>query len=293
MMRLRIGRVPKIASALCFGILMAACSAAPGATLAPQPSNSATVSAPVDGETAVPTSPQSRPPQLETGQPSSAAQSLAHVATPEPVQQSPAPISTAAISEADRRISDMFWSTVTDYGHYGYVYDSLDEMIGDSHLVVRGSLVGFSTGIRYPFGSDFGASIGPWTETFGTVRVLEVLKGQPVWRTFGQIEVVALGWPDMSEDDLPSGEVLLFLKNDSQWREEMSVDPNPDSDTQFHYVRANPYQTALRDIDGVIDLIDGPKGWQDAFGPFPSELDGILYADTVETIRLMVASGSG
>ena len=89
----------------------------------------------------------------------------------------------------------------------------------------------------------------------------------------------------MTADQLPTEEFLIFLNNDNQWRLDLGEHPSPDSDAQYQYVPPNPFQTAFRDVDGHIDLIPGPRGWEQAFGPFPSQLDGQKYTDVVNATR--------
>jgi hypothetical protein len=161
-------------------------------------------------------------------------------------------------------------------------------MTDAADLVVRGVLADSHQGLRYRLGGVYSTS-PPVETTFAVIQIIEVLKGSPVSQTPGQIEVADLGWPGMTATDIPSGEFLIFLYNDSSWRSRLGENPNPDQQTQYHYVRPNPFQTTFRDVNGTIVLVPGPKGWQNAFGPFPSQLDGTPYAQAVEMVRQAVA----
>jgi hypothetical protein len=196
------------------------------------------------------------------------------------------PIQTVDLTEAERSTSERFWAYVIDYDNYGEVFDTIEEMVSEVDLVIRGRLVGVHDGLRYPYNRDSGAGeTEPWTTAIGVVELLEVVSGEPTSRDAGFIEVQGLGWPGMGTDDLPTEEFLLFLNNDSTWRAELGVDPEPDENTKYYYVLPNPFQTAFNNIDGVISLVPGPDGWEEAFGPFPSELDGTAYIDVVEAAR--------
>jgi hypothetical protein len=200
----------------------------------------------------------------------------------------PAPISGASPNAEQQLVSDRFWAYATDYDNYGSVWESIDAMTNDVDLVVRGELIAVKTGERSQYSAEF-RKFPPIPTTFGVVRVLEVLKGDAISHEPGTVEVVGLGWPDMTSKDMPSEEFLLFLNNDSAWRARLKEDPNPDGDDQYHYVRPNGYQAAFRNLGGVISLVEGPPGWQNAFGPFPSQLDGTPYAQAVEMVRQAVA----
>jgi hypothetical protein len=194
------------------------------------------------------------------------------------------------ISEHER--SELFWAGVSHFGLYGQTYDSLVELTRAAELVVRGSVTDFRPGVIQPFGADLPGNLGaPLRTVFGIVTIDEVLKGEPVSRTTGTIEVAELGWPDMSVADLPQDEVILFVMNHAQQRVDLGVPPSKDPDDRFHYERPNGYQCVLRNVDGNVEIIEGPRGWKEAFGPFPSQLDGRRFEDVVDRVR-QIALGS-
>lgn len=235
------------------------------------------------------------------GQPSTEATAVASVPTaaPEPTETAapspsqvasdgPAPTPVDPVSERER--SEIFWGRVSNFAPYGHTYDSLADITAAAHLVVRGRIVDLELGQVHPFGADLPDDISaPYPEIFGVVEITEVLKGEPVSRTPGLIEVAGLGRSSMTIDDLPGGEFIIFLMNHAQQREERGLPPSADPDDRFHYERPNGYQCVLREIDGVIDIIDGPAGWEEAFGPFPSGLDGKPIDELAEDLRALVA----
>jgi hypothetical protein len=192
----------------------------------------------------------------------------------------------------DRVRSDRFWQSITHFAAYGYRYDSMDEMVADAHLIVRGRVTSLRAGTIDRFEDGGPRGTDAMRVTFGIVTITEVLKGDPQSRDAGTIEVARLGWSWMTEDDLPSEEVLLFLKNYAQMRVEEGAPVASTSDDRFHYARANGYQCALRNLDGVVDLVDGPPGWEQDFGPFPSDQNGRPFADVVVEVRQLAGSSS-
>lgn len=191
--------------------------------------------------------------------------------------------SSRAMSEEER--SDWFWTEVSDFGAYGQTYSSLADITRAAHLVVRGRLIDVIEGDVWPFGDDLPAEFAkPYPEMFGIVVVDQGLKGEPIMRTPGTIEVAGLGAPGMTAADLPKGEFIIFLMNHALQREEGGRPRSPDENDRFHYERPNGYQCVLRLKDGVIDIIDGPTGWEENIGPYPSGLDGLTVESIFERI---------
>ncbi|MGA7306929.1 MAG: hypothetical protein WBW88_18795, partial [Rhodothermales bacterium] len=125
----------------------------------------------------------------------------------------------------------------------------------------------------------------PYPEIFGLVAIDQVLKGSPLEQTPGVIKVAGLGTVGMTADDLPQGEFIIFLMNHALQRAEGGRPESPDPDDQYHYERPNGYQAVLPDIGGKVSVIQGPPGWEDALGPFPSGLDGRLHLHTRKNLR--------
>ena len=194
---------------------------------------------------------------------------------------------TGGMTEAER--AEWYWDAVSHFGPYILTYDSLREITDAAHLIVRGRVVETREGEVWPFGADAQLG-GPWRTVFGIVATDEVLKGVPATTTPGTILVEDLGWPGIAQADLPDGEVILFLMNYAQLRIAEGMEPSPDADDRYYYVRPNGYQCVLRNEDGIGRIVDGPRGWQEAFGPFPEPLDGEVFSDVVTRIRNLVAT---
>ena len=232
------------------------------------------------GASLVPTVP------TESALPSVAATSASTDAPP----PSAAPTSiTGHMSPRER--SDWFWGGVSDFGMYGFTYDSLAEITKDSHLVVLGRVIDVRLGQVETFESPpEGSGIGSTQNViFGVIAVDEVLHGQAEMKVPGQVLVARTGRQNMTAADLPDGQVLLFLKNYAQLREEEGVGPSPDADDRFYYSRPNGYQCVLRDINGIVRIVDGPRGWVEALGPFPSQLDGRPFQEILDRVRELAA----
>jgi hypothetical protein len=200
---------------------------------------------------------------------------------PDPsVVESPAP--TQPLSDLER--SDRFWRASTDYGPYEYEYTSLDEMAAEAHLIIHGRVVGLQHGLAHPY-NDW----PPYGTTIALVEIVETLKGQPNTRVEGIIQVQNLGW-GMTDADLPGDEVVLFLFNDAALRKEYGVGLSDPENQPFRYVRPNPYQTALRIIDGEFRFLRPGRTDRGYRQLFPAELDGRKVESLVNDIRKAVES---
>lgn len=165
---------------------------------------------------------------------------------------------------------EAYWLSVSDFGMYGYRYSSLAEIVADSHLIVRGRLVGSVDGTIQSFEENplhKGLLV-----TFGVVAIDEVLKGVPASEAIGTILVARLGRAGVPESALPKEDVILFLKNYAQMRLDEGTAASADPRDRYYYARPNGYQGLLRVVDGRVAVIQGPSGWEDSLGPFPSEL---------------------
>lgn len=196
---------------------------------------------------------------------------------------------TVSSTLTDRELSDRYWGALTHFGLYGWTYDSLAEITRDSHLVVRGRVTDLRSEMHQGF--EEGEFMGRGVRVvYGIVTVHEVLKGVPETRVPGTVEVAQLGWEGLTVADLPQHDVILFLKNYAQMRVDEGAAPSEDPPGRYYYRRPNGYQCVLRNIEGQIEIIDGPRGWQDAFGPFPSGLVGRSFDDVAAQIRQIAQS---
>ena len=162
-------------------------------------------------------------------------------------------------------------------------------MTADAHLVVRGRVVDYSSGTVQTFEKVEGLENLP--VLIGIVAIEEVIKGIPVTKAPGTIRVARLVPPNPSGAEFPTGEVVLFLKNYAQWRVDEGVAASTDPEDIFLYDRPNGYQAVLRNVAGVTTLFDGPPGWQEAFGPFPSELEGRMFEQLLNDLRQAAQAG--
>jgi hypothetical protein len=207
--------------------------------------------------------------------------------TPRPASEEgglkPAPQETAP-GQSVVRDSDLedFWTTVTSYAPTSFHYESLDAIVADSHLILRGKLVGVTEGRVAPF--DLGLSDLP--VVFTLVQVEEVLKGVAESREPGGAVLVArFARAGTSESELPKDEVILFLKNYARMRVDFGASPAGDADDRYYYARPNAYQAVLVNRDGTLFAPPAPPEWGYAYGPFPGDLNGLAFADVAELIE--------
>lgn len=190
-------------------------------------------------------------------------------------------------SRTQREINRLFWDDVTSFARFSKTFKSLDDITQRSHLIVAGHLVGFSNGYFQPFGADLPPELAsPIPDIFGLVHVDEVIKGEPVSRVPGTVEVAGLGSPEMAPTEIPDSEFIIFLVNHAQQRIDEGVPASCDPDDRYHYERPNGYQTVLLENGDVIQIIQGPKGWEEEVGPFPSDLDG----EPVQSVEKKIAA---
>lgn len=177
-------------------------------------------------------------------------------------------------------VSDAFWEENSSFGPTAYRFDSLTDITDAADLVIRGRVVGTQDGELQPLGIA-----GLREVTFGVVAVDEVLKGTPAMQIPGAVLVARVGSSRQPLREIPSGEVVLFLKHYPAIRSEAGVDQSVDPNDRFYYARPNGYQCVLRNLGGILRIVEGPNGWEDALGPFPAPLDGKVFGDVLEEIR--------
>lgn len=183
---------------------------------------------------------------------------------------------------SDRAVETDYWRNVSHFGRAGQTYSDVDDIASDSDLVIVGHLVGTQLGRVAPFSVPSGMD-EPRLELFGVVAIDQVIKGKPADSGTGTVLVAGLGPEDSL--DMPSGQFLIFLQNYADLREAYGVAPSCDPADAFLYARPNGYQAVVLIHDGRLSVIDGPKGWKEALGPFPSELEGTGLADVITRIH--------
>jgi hypothetical protein len=247
----------------------------PGTAASPDPGG---VAASVPATTASPYAEQTSSPAALLSPTPAAASPTTAVASPTLAEPSP----TEVLSDLER--SDRFWRGVTDYGPYNYEYSSLDEMALEAHLIVRGQVVGFASGVTHPYAGDW----PPYGTIIGLVEVVEILKGKPNTREVGIIEVQNLGWSGITDADLPGDEVILFLMNDAEVRREYGVGLSDPENQPFRYWRPNPYQSALRIINGDFRFLRPGRSYRAYRNLFPAGLDERAVESVINDIREVV-----
>lgn len=186
-------------------------------------------------------------------------------------------------------VSDRFWESTSDFSPTEFAYESLAEMAADAHLIVRGRVIGTQDRQAMPV-SDPAGELTARAVTFGVVRIIEVLKGSPNVTEPGAVLVNRLGSKNLDVTELPPEDIIIFLMNYRQLAEDFGAGLFDDPSDRFYYTRPNGYQAVLRDINGLVRVVPGPDGWQEALGPFPAPLEGKPFEEVVEAVRQAAAA---
>ena len=186
-------------------------------------------------------------------------------------------------------ISDRFWAVNADFGPTAFTYASLAEMTADADLIVVGRVVGTRMGGPVPVDDPGGEQARP--VRFGVVAVDEVVKGRPNMLDAGVVLVRSLSSQDATVGGLPPEQFVIFLKSYEQLQAEFGKGLYNDANDRFYYARPNGYQAVLRNINGVLTVVEGLDGEAAAPGAFPAPLAGQPFDDVLEAIRQAVAAG--
>ncbi len=187
-------------------------------------------------------------------------------------ESSPLPSPSQAVGLA---ASDEFWQHGYDTCFFG-VFDtvsSLADITRQSDIVIRGTIVDLYSRTR-------GASQG----SFVKVSITEVLKGEPVSREAGTVEVDIGFQSDLEElrSSVPGHDHLWFLVHEG------TVDPDKQSaiDGFTYYTTDYTQMSVLREIGGLVRVIL-PEAIANAFSPrhYPVPLDGTSFEDLVDQVR--------
>jgi len=132
---------------------------------------------------------------------------------------------------------------------------------------------------------------------YATVTIDEVLKGAPVSRSAGNIEV--LMYPvepgfDPAAYSPPPDEHIWFLIYEPTWRAELGKAAVTSAIGPFAYFRPNFHQAVFRNRDGAVDvpLLDQIKGAYGE-GAFPIVLDGVSFQEFLADVRASVLPAEG
>jgi hypothetical protein len=187
----------------------------------------------------------------------------------------------------EEAISDRFWEANWNPAPTAFNYESLQEIVDDADLIVRGRVIGTSEHGPLPV-DDPGGDLTVRPINFGVVAISEVLKGVPIILEPGSVLVARLGSKDLTPADFPRGEVVIFLNNYAQIREEFGKGLFGDPSDRFYYARPNGYQAVLRNLDCVVRIVSGPDNEKLAADEFPAALDGQPFGDLLDSIRALV-----
>lgn len=182
---------------------------------------------------------------------------------------------SAPLAPTERAESDRFWEWLIP-PHCPFPtwhWDSLEAITADVDIVVR------ARAIRVENRNDDRYDQNVAVITFA---VDEVLKGQPISRVDGTVDMVSYdagGDQWRLRSNMPDGEHLLFLMNLSD------VESDSRQDDRYSYFLPS-YQAVLRGIDGLVVLFSE----QDIeSNTFPHELGGRPFDDVVDEIREIVS----
>ncbi|MDQ3673929.1 MAG: hypothetical protein M3365_06105 [Gemmatimonadota bacterium] len=200
------------------------------------------------------------------------------------------PASPTPSDDRDVERSDLFWDRWLQPVHVDLgAWDaaSLAEATQMADLVVRGRMTNIYIGEYWQAveGQD------PYPLAYATVEIDEILKGDPVSRTLGAVEVqLGRTVPDLNEVRalLPAHDHLWFLIFEPDQRPR--TPPNQSDIAPFVYYATNEYQGILRDIGGVVRVIGRdilvetlPNDY------YPLALDRTSYDLVVEQVRILGA----
>jgi hypothetical protein len=203
--------------------------------------------------------------------------------SPAPTPSSPAPTSASdALTHSSRYFAR--WLNGIHYGLH-YEPESLAEQFEIADLVVRGPIADLYIGeywLSHP-------EEQPYPLAYIRIDVQEVLKGEPVSRTGGDVEVqVGSAGSDLEtiRAALPTHDNLWFLMGPSGYE---GRDWPPQSESEiapYAFVTTNDYQGILRNIDGTVQVV-APGALNALYGPdyFPSALDGTSFQSLLEKVR--------
>ncbi|HJP88911.1 MAG TPA: hypothetical protein VJ850_07760 [Candidatus Limnocylindrales bacterium] len=201
--------------------------------------------------------------------------------------------SASPTSIAEQEISDAFWAKVIQYDAEPtrFHYDTLEDIVADSDLIVRGritgqTMVGCAAQPSPALGEPDVCDLAQ--QKFLLVTIDETLKSDGPQAS--DTVMVKLAFSGIPDSDLPGGELILFLKNFGKLYTDSGAPTPSDSPRWQWYALPNTYQGALRKIDDVVLVPEAPAGWWEANGPFPINLDTQPFGDVVDRIAGIVAA---
>ena len=172
-----------------------------------------------------------------------------------------------------------------------YVYTSLDDMVAGSDIIVRGRIAEVYVGEMWAFND-----VEPLVPLiYARVVVSAVLKGEPLSRTPGVVEVLL---EPGSEDVLngltyPTEDALWFLKSRAKEGELLGRPPVSSEIAPYSYFRPNTYQAVIRNIDSESwpmfpDMVKRSYGNHE----FPVDWTRKPFDSLLGDVRELTGSGS-
>ena len=184
----------------------------------------------------------------------------------------------------DEHAAETFWAAVTAIGEYSRDYTTLSSITKDVDLIVRGNIVGL-----YP--RDIQTTDSIWPSIWARFAITETLKGNPVSREPGFIDIVLSSNPSWSlaNANVPDEELVLFLMNEEAYMARYGMESIEPDLEHFEYWRPNE-QAVVRNVDGKTAVIDSEQMLTDyGADAFPLSVMGDDFDATVGAIRQSAA----
>lgn len=278
---------------LAFGggaILVGACAVDIGQeTHPPMPATS--LGPPIDATLGTPAIGQPSPASPTDAPPVSGLPSPTAAVTPQP---SPSSLRSAPGPVIDVAAHDRFWNPFVDFGPpigLPFGLTTVADATGLADLVIRGSITDLYIGEQW-----IGAPDEP-AMPFGYVRVQihEVLKGEPVSRSDGAVEV-QFAWGHSESDfeliasePMPAGEYVWFLIHEATFREENGQPPRNTGIAPFAYFIPNEVQGVVLNASGLAEVVLADR-FVNIWGTerFPMTIRGQSFEAMVDEVRELV-----
>ena len=201
------------------------------------------------------------------------------------------PVATASPSEELAK-SDAFWNPISAQPpsiFRDWEYESLADIARHSDLVVVGRLVDVYVGEVWK-----GAADDPGSPlVYGRVEIDEVVKGEPVSRAEGsvemQLELVGDDWQPPDQSAIPSGEAIFFLLYDPRVSKSEGRPPRSTEIAPYSYFRQAP-ESVVRSIGGNVSLIE-PGNMAEAYGQdyYPLQYEDENFDQFLDEVRAAAA----
>ena len=246
-------------------------------------------------ESAVPSpdiSPESTPTAAgsERPAPSPTPSPAASASPPATIPPSPDPSDQAVLQR-----SDAFWVTWIDRPEpmYDFEFATVEDATQQADLIVRGRVTNAYIGEYWRFRPEW----QPRPHDYLTISIDEVIKGEPVSRTSGAVEL-EIGFGDQNLIDdvstrLPTEESLWFLMYEANFSYR-TLEPQRSSPlAPYAYFLPNPLQGFVRNIDGTVRVLQ-PEWTANAYrGQFPVPLEGTSFEALLEQVRAIAEMAPG